>query len=91
VDDVPNETNSGQIIGREPYGHAALLLVESLIHGLVARSSLTVAQAVEVVQIATEVLQDTDDDVGEPTATRQASLNALNSISASLKHDLPRG
>lgn len=73
----------------DPHGHAALLLVESLIHGLIASSSLTVAQAVEIVQIAAEVKQATADDVGDTPATLHESLHLLNSISASLIHDLP--
>lgn len=77
--------------GPEPHGHAALLLVESLIHGLIASSSLTVEQAVEIIQIAAEVKHDTADDVGDTPATLEKSLRLLNSISASLRHDLPRG
>ncbi|MCY7271757.1 MAG: hypothetical protein LH485_06870 [Sphingomonas bacterium] len=34
---------------------AALLLVESLIHGLVARAMLTVEEAIEIVDIAADV------------------------------------
>jgi hypothetical protein len=89
VDDRPNDPNFGADATREePYGHAALLLAESLIHGMIANSSLTVAQAIEIVEIAAEVKQDAADDVGDTPATRQ-SLRLLNSISASLKHDLP--
>ena len=90
MDDRPNDVSSGEAaIGPEPYGQAALLLVESLIHGLIASSSLTVAQAVEIVQIAAEVKQDTADKVVDTPAVRQ-SLHLLDSIGASLMHDLPR-
>jgi hypothetical protein len=78
-------------IGPEPYGQAALLLVESLIHGLIARSALTVAQAVEIVEIAAEVKQDTARDTSDTPETLQQSLHLLNSISNSLRLDLPRG
>jgi hypothetical protein len=86
----PNAPNADAARGAEPYGQAALLLVESLIHGLIANSSLTVEQAVEIVQIAAEVKQDMADEVGDAPAAVQQSLHLLNSISASLKHDLPR-
>ncbi len=89
MDDRPNDPNpAAGGTGPEPYGHAALLLVESLIHGMIANSSLTVAQAIEIVEIAAEVKQDAANDVGDTPAARQ-SLRLLNSISASLKHDLP--
>ena len=90
MDDRSSDPNAGGTAGPEPYGQAALLLVESLIHGLIARSALTVAQAVEIVETAAEVKQDTTDDAGDTRATLQRSLHLLNSIGASLKHDLPR-
>lgn len=89
MDDRPKDPNFGEgATGPEPYGHAALLLVESLIHGMIANASLTVADAIEIVEIAAEVKQDGADEVGDTPASRQ-SLRLLNSISASLKHDLP--
>jgi len=87
VNDVPNAGEAA--IRPEPHGQAALLLVESLIHGLIARSSLTVEQAVEIVEIAADVQQDTADEVGDTPANRE-SLHLLNTIRTSLKHDLPR-
>ena len=90
-----DERSDGPIAGApaialEPHGQAALLLVESLIHGLIASSSLTVQEAVEIVEIAAEVKQDTADDVGDTPTTLRASLRLLNSIKTSLMHDLPR-
>jgi hypothetical protein len=91
VDDRFNDPNAAQAaIGPEPYGQAALLLVQSLIHRPIACSALTVPQAVEIVQIAADVKQDTGCDGGDSPATLQQSLRLLNSISASLMHDLPR-
>lgn len=89
MDYGPNDPSAEAANRPEPYGQAALLLVESLIHGLIARSSLTVEQAVEIVQIAAEVRQDTAAEVGDTPATRR-SIDLLNSISTSLRHDLPR-
>lgn len=89
--DKPIDPNAdGAAIGAEPHGQAALLLVESLIHGLIASSSLTVAQAIEIVQIAAEVKQDAVDHVAASAAPLKDALHLLNSISASLMHDLPR-
>lgn len=89
MDDRPNDPQTGETIGPEPHGRAALLLVESLIHGLIAGSALTVEQAVEIVQTAAEVKQNIADDVGDTPETRK-SIDLLNSISTSLMHDLPR-
>lgn len=36
----------------DAHGQAEMLLVESLIHGLIARSVISVADAVEIVEIA---------------------------------------
>jgi hypothetical protein len=90
VDERSNNANmDGAAAGPEPHGHAALLLVESLIHGLIANSSLTVEQAVEIVEIAAQVKHDTADAVGDTPTTLQRSLHLLESISASLRQDLP--
>lgn len=43
-----------------PEGAAALLLAESLIHALVKRSILSVAEAIEVIEIAAEVERELD-------------------------------
>ena len=88
MDDKSNHLSGADKTGQEPYGYAAMLLVESLIHGLIANSSLTVAQAIEIVQIAAEVKQDTADDVGDTAATLRKSLHLLDSIARSLRHDL---
>lgn len=40
------------------HGKAALLLTESLIHGLIARSVLTVSDAVEIIEIAADIERD---------------------------------
>ena len=89
MDEEPTDLIFGET--GEPYGQAALLLVESLIHGLIARSAITVAQAVEIVEIAAEVKRDIAEDIGERPGTLQQSLHLLNAISDSLKHDLPPG
>lgn len=79
----------GVLRGPDAHGQAALLLVESLIHGLVARDVLSVSDAVEVVEIATEVKTQIAADLGDSPATLRKSLAILQSISTSLKSDLP--
>lgn len=71
----------------DAHGQAAMLLVESLIHGLVARSVLSVAEAVEIVEIASEVKQGVAAELGDSPATLRRSLALLESIAASLKMD----
>lgn len=90
VDDTLNDNaNAVEFKGPDPYGQAALLLVESLIHGLVARDVICVNDAVEVVEIATEVKAQIAADLGDSPATMRKSLAILESISTSLKHDRP--
>ncbi len=40
-------------------GRAALLLVESLIHGLIARSLLSVVEAIEIIETAARIERET--------------------------------
>jgi hypothetical protein len=42
----------------DAHGQAAMLLVESLLHGLIARSVIGVADAIEVVAVAAEVKEE---------------------------------
>ena len=78
--------------GREPdaHGQAAMLLVESLIHGLIAKSVIGVADAVEIVEVAAEVKKEIGADLGDSPATMQKSLDLLAAISTSLENDLSR-
>ena len=93
VDQISND-NDGLRVPPPPgrpdaHGQAALLLVESLIHGLIARSVITVADAVEIVGVATDVKAEISADPGDTPATRRKSLDPLSAISMSLAHDLP--
>lgn len=82
-------------IGREPpdapehYGRAALLLVESLLHALISRSVITVHEAVEVLDTASEVEADRLIDSGTFHADIPNTLTLLLAIRDSLAHDLP--
>lgn len=74
---------------REPdaYGQAAMLLVESLLHSLIARSLLTLEDALEIVGIAADVKVEVADSLGDSPATMAKSLSLLTSISKSLSAD----
>jgi hypothetical protein len=76
---------------REPdaHGQAAMLLAESLLHGLIARSVITVGDAIEIVEVASEVKEEIADDLGDSPATMRKSLALLGSIRLSLKNDDP--
>jgi hypothetical protein len=67
----------------EPHGAAALSLVESLIHFLVARSAMTPADASEVVQIAFDAQVEMGRDRGDG-AVEPAAAVLLSAIAASL-------
>lgn len=74
---------------REPdaHGQAAMLLVESLIHGLVDRSVISVGDAVEIVEAAAEVKADIAADLGDSADTLDRSLTILAAIGDSLRID----
>lgn len=90
-----DESNDNQLPSHEtlpvpdPHGQAAILLVESLIHSLVARSVLSVADAVEIIDVASEVKVDIAAELGDTRVSLERSLSLLNAISASLRPDIP--
>ena len=71
----------------DPHGQAAILLVESLIHGLVERSVISTRDAMDIVETAAEVKLDIAADIGESPSTMLRSLQLLTGISESLKFD----
>ena len=73
----------------DPHGHAALVLVESLIHGLVAREVLTTVDAVEIMESAKEVQTDVAEAADGAGAGMWRSHALITAMSDSLKHDLP--
>ncbi len=87
-----NDNDSGRAGARprEPdaHGQAAMLLIESLIHGLVARSILSLREAVEIVDVAAAVRSKSAADLGDSPATMMKSLSLLESIRASLQLDM---
>lgn len=77
--------------GLEPHGEAALLLSESLLHGLIAASLITVRQAADIVANAVEVSQELADVNGSSPDGATSSLALLTAIRSSLAFDLPEG
>lgn len=73
----------------DPHGQAAILLTESLIHGLIQRKVLTVVDAVEIIEIATEVKSEVGPEMGDSPENLQKSIDLLRALSASLRQDIP--
>ena len=75
--------------GPDAHGQAAMLLTESMLHGLIARKVISVAEAVDIVEVAAEVKEEVAADMGDTPSTMRQSLALLGSIRLSLKNDLP--
>ena len=76
------------LLPSDPHGHAALLLVESLIHGLCENSMLSAAQAVEITERAVSVQSDQAEAADGAGAPLWRSHALLSSIAASLQIDV---
>jgi hypothetical protein len=72
----------------DPHGQAAFLLAESILHGLIARSVITVADAMEVVAIAAEVKVEVAAEGMESEQVAEKSLQLLQAIKQSLEFDI---
>ncbi|WP_375428919.1 hypothetical protein [uncultured Sphingomonas sp.] len=73
---------------QDPYGQAALLLAESLIHGLKERGVLTVADAVDIIETSADVQYDLADAAdGAGSGLRQAA-SLLTAMAVSLRNDV---
>ena len=75
--------------GMDAEGQAALLLVESLIHGLVERSVITIEDAIEIVETAEEVMVDLAVDLGTPADSTMALLAAIRQSLESSRGEQP--
>ena len=75
----------------DPHGRAALLLVESLIHGLCENAMLSVGQAVEITERAIDVQSDQAEAADGAGAPLWRSHALLSSIAASLRIDVEGG
>ena len=82
------EAHGHPLSDSDAHGRAALLLVESLIHSLVARSVLSVAEGVEVMEIALEAQEAIVQDAPDPTPSMRHATALLKSLVHSLRMDL---
>ena len=73
----------------DAHGQAAMLLVESLLHGLILRDVIAVEDAIEIVDTAAEVKAELVAEAGLSPAVQDKSLAALDAIRASLRQDIP--
>ena len=85
-----NKLEAEPVTAPDAHGQAAMFLVESLIHGLIDSKAMTVAGAVEVVDIAAEVQADVAADAGADPVLVRKSVELLEAISASLSRDVLR-
>lgn len=74
--------------GPDAHGQAAMLLVESLIHGLIAQSVIRVEDAIDVVTVAMDVKREIAADLGDSKDTMDKSLGLLSAIHGSLSNDI---
>lgn len=84
--DTPDSTSTDSR-SPDPQGQAALMLVESLIHQLIANATLSIDQAIKVVVVATEVKKVFAEETDERRAALDESLAILDAIAASLRVD----
>lgn len=71
----------------DAHGQAALLLVESLIHTLAARSIVPLADAIETVTVAIDARIDIVVDRGDADDTADRAVSLLAAIRSSLAID----
>jgi hypothetical protein len=72
----------------DAHGQAAMLLIESLIHGLIARSVIQVEDAIDVVTVAIDVKMEIAADRGDTQDTIDKPLGLLLAIRESLGTDV---
>lgn len=89
---MPINKNDSATRGATPsssdaHGQAALLLVESLIHGLCENSTLSTEEAIEITERAINVQADQAEAADGAGAPMWQSHALLSSIAASLKID----
>jgi hypothetical protein len=85
MNDNDPTTRGATIPASESHGQAALLLVESLIHGLCENSTLSNEQAVEITERAVNVQFDQAEAADGAGAPMWRSHALLSAILASLK------
>ena len=71
----------------DPQGQAALLLAESILHGLIEKGVLSVEDALAITAVAIDAKEEVVREHGEPSEIGRQSLRLLNRIAASLTID----
>ena len=71
----------------DAHGQAGLLLAESILHTLLDAKVLTLDQAVDAVQTASEVKVEVAEEMGESRANMRQSISLLAAIGRSLAMD----
>lgn len=87
VDDNRKEPFGSLHSPLEPHGQAALLLVESLIHGLIEQAALTNARAIDIVETALEVQASIAEVAGAEEGQLGKAHALLTAIAETLKCD----
>jgi hypothetical protein len=82
-----NATPAGAPPRPDPHGQAAILLVESLIHALVARAALSIDDAVDVVSVAVDATIEIAAERGDADDRHDPAAALLVAILASLRID----
>lgn len=82
-----NNSAAAALAPADDHGRAALVLVESLIHGLCERTVLSTGEAVEIVERAVSVQSDQAEAADGAGAPLWRSHALLQSIVASLRID----
>lgn len=93
---MPTNDNEPDIEGAtlplsDAHGQAALLLVESLLHGLCEKSALSTAEAIEIVDRAAVVQFDKAEAADGAGAAMWQSHSLLSNIATSLGIDADPG
>lgn len=81
-------TPGGMPAQPDAQGQAALVLVESLLHGLMEQSVLSLRQTVEIIDAAIEVQTDVADAADGSAEAMWRSHSILSAMAASLKRDM---
>jgi len=74
--------------GSDPHGQAALFLIDSLLHGLIEKSTLTTREALAIVDRAADVKVENATDIGDSPEALAKSLALIHAIAASLHQDI---
>ncbi|WP_242098397.1 hypothetical protein [Sphingomonas sp. CROZ-RG-20F-R02-07] len=86
-DNDPNRRREAARPDPDAHGQAALLLVESLLHGLLEKGVLSNGEAIAIVTAAAEVKEEIAATASEAQDTARQSLDLIGRIVATLELD----